>query len=272
MPNQDQTQSHTQTQVLGQSSNQSNLAATVAEAYNEHGRKYHEVRKGSGLFFNEFLEVPAALSLIPSNLTGLTVLDAGCGSGLFSIRLARFGAKVVGIDLSDTMIEIAKEEKPTGLDISYHVGNICETDFHSASFDMIVSNYVLENVVDLAQAFSEFERLLKPNGTLLFSVSHPIRATAERVKTDGSESWTLNDYFSKGTRESDFGNGLRVTKLKYIFSDYINAAIQAGFVIEKLYEPQPVAEGKVKDPVSYEVSLRLPQLMILKLRRLTQLS
>jgi SAM-dependent methyltransferase len=248
-------------------SNPVNLNDQVAEAYNEHGRKYHEARKGTGLFFNEFLEVPATLSLIPNNLNNVTVFDAGCGSGLYSVRLAQRGAKVFGIDLSETMIQIAEEEKPADLNISYQVGDICETRFESATFDMIVSNYVLENVADLDEAFSEFGRLLKKNGTLLFSVSHPIRAMADRQIKDGFEFWTLNQYFTKGTRDSDFGNGLKVIKFKYTLSDYINAAAAAGFLIEKLYEPQPIAAGQLKDPLSYEVSMRLPQLMILKLKR-----
>jgi 2-polyprenyl-3-methyl-5-hydroxy-6-metoxy-1,4-benzoquinol methylase len=247
--------------------NQDKVSTQVAQAYNELGRKYHEMRKGSGLFYNEFLEVPATLSVLPKTLTGKTVYDAGCGSGLYSIRLARLGAKVFGMDLSDSMIQIAQEEKPSDLDISYQVGDICKTPFESGTFDLAISNYVLENIQDLSRPMGEFFRLLKPSGTLLFSVSHPIRAMANRVKSEASEDWILENYFSGGTRESDLGNGLKVIKFKHTLSDYINACTQAGFQIRNITEPQPIAEGKEKDPHLYELGMRLPQLMLIQATR-----
>ena len=247
--------------------NQSEITKQVADAYNQDGRKYHEARKGSGLFFNEFLEVPATLSHLPADLNGKTVLDAGCGSGLYSTQLARRKARVFGMDLSETMIEIAKSEKPADLEISYRIGDICKTGLESSTFDLILSTYVLENVTDLSLVFTEFSRLLKPEGTLLFSVSHPVRSMANRENQDGKEVWVVDHYFSGGTRVSDLGNGLRVPKIKYTFSEYLNAATQAGFIFQEISEPKPISSGIEKDPTLYELGLRLPQLLILKFRK-----
>lgn len=46
---------------------------------------------------------------LPEDLTGLRVLDAGCGPGTFSLELARRGASVVGVDLSEELVEVARE-------------------------------------------------------------------------------------------------------------------------------------------------------------------
>ena len=49
------------------------------------------------------------LSILPNDLSGKRVLDAGCGPGQFSIELAQRGASVLGIDISSNLIEIAKK-------------------------------------------------------------------------------------------------------------------------------------------------------------------
>ena len=55
------------------------------------------------------------LSILPNDLSGKRVLDAGCGPGQFSIELAQRGASVLGIDISSNLIEIAKKRLPEKL-------------------------------------------------------------------------------------------------------------------------------------------------------------
>jgi len=247
----------------------SQFTQSVADAYNQYGQAYHEARKTTGLFYNECLEVPATLSLLPSNISGLSVLDAGCGSGLFATRLAQQGAQVVGVDLSEMMIQLARRESPAELGIRYQVGDLCATGLEAGTFDWVVSNYVLENVVELPKAFAEFARVLKTQGFVLLSVSHPIRATAKREVCDGRESWVLDDYFLGGTRISDLGHGLKVPKIKHTISDYLSAAFSQGFQLEQLLEPRPIARGFEVDPVLYDTANRLPQLLVLTLRKVS---
>ena len=52
---------------------------------------------------------------LPNNLSGKRILDAGCGTGQFSIELALRGANVLGIDISSNLIEIAKKRLPENL-------------------------------------------------------------------------------------------------------------------------------------------------------------
>lgn len=58
------------------------------------------------------------LSWLPANLSGARLLDAGCGTGALSIEAARRGAKVVAIDLSPTLVDVARERLPRDLDPS----------------------------------------------------------------------------------------------------------------------------------------------------------
>lgn len=118
----------------------------IANAYNLHGRDYHASRQNGGRLFNEFLDMPATLSLIPEQLKGYKILDAGCDSGIYSRILAGRGAEVIGVDISKTMIEIAKEEKQAHENIEYVVGDISDTNLPNESIDLIICNYVLENI------------------------------------------------------------------------------------------------------------------------------
>ena len=87
-----------------------NDAKIIADIYNKFGQAYHDSRKQDhGRLFNEYLDMPATFSLLPE-LKGKNVLDAGCGSGIYSRLLAQSGASVRGIDISDKMIGIAKKE------------------------------------------------------------------------------------------------------------------------------------------------------------------
>ncbi len=59
----------------------------------------------------------ALLSWLPEDLNGAKILDAGCGPGVMSWELARRGARVVGVDLADELIEVARSGRNSGLDV-----------------------------------------------------------------------------------------------------------------------------------------------------------
>lgn len=242
-----------------------NNSDEIAESYNKFGKMYHETRTKSGRLFNEFLEMPATLSLIPNDLTHCTVLDAGCGSGIYTRELAKRGASVIGIDISSTMINIAREETETGANIHYRVGNIDEMDMQDNSVDLIICNYVLENLDEIANVFSEFFRVLKKDGHCIYSISHPIRAMAKREQVSGHEIWQLENYYDKGIRISDFGQSMKIKKYKRTIADYINSSIAAGFIIKKFCEPQPIPSGEKVDTDAYNTAMRLPQLLLIQM-------
>ena len=243
-------------------------AIEIAKAYDESGELYHQTRVTSGRLFNEFLEIPATLSLLPDKLSTLKVLDAGCGSGLYAKKLAKDGAEVIGVDISQVMIDIAKRETPEDLNIDYRVGDLYQLNKIANNIDLIICSYVLENIDDITSIFKEFYSVLKPEGICIFSISHPIRAMAVREKIEEKEIWKLENYFERGMRISDFGHGLKVKKYKRTISDYLMACIKAGFKIENFVEPQPIKDGETRDPAAYKIAMELPQLLVIKMRKI----
>ena len=105
-------------------------------------------------------------------LRGQTWLDAGCGSGTMSRALAERGARVLGVDAAQEMIDNARrltsELEP--LPQFEHVTTIAELPLAVASLDGILCSSVLEYVPEPALCLLEFARVLRPGGMLLVSV------------------------------------------------------------------------------------------------------
>jgi len=80
------------------------------------------------------------LSYLPSDLSGQTVLDAGCGTGMLATCLARRGARVVAVDISPTLVNLGRERTAAELgrgSIEFHVGDML--DPRLGSFDWVVA-------------------------------------------------------------------------------------------------------------------------------------
>jgi magnesium-protoporphyrin O-methyltransferase len=80
------------------------------------------------------------LSWLPENMSGARLLDAGCGTGALSIEAARRGARVVAIDLSPTLVSVARERMPPALDpssIDFRSGDML--DARLGRFDFVVA-------------------------------------------------------------------------------------------------------------------------------------
>lgn len=80
------------------------------------------------------------LSYLPADLVGARILDAGCGTGLLSVELARRGAEVVAADISPTLIGLARERQPADLGcgrIEFVVGDMLDPGL--GRFDIVVA-------------------------------------------------------------------------------------------------------------------------------------
>jgi len=122
--------------------------------------------KPLGKFVDE-VETKLALELFQPK-PGMYVLDVGCGTGNFSIKLAKLGVKVVGIDISEEMLKIAREKaKRLSLQIEFVKMNIYSLQFPSDHFDGVFSMATFEFIREPKKAFEEMMRVLKPSGHLL---------------------------------------------------------------------------------------------------------
>lgn len=120
---------------------------------------------------------------IPTTLGGLRILDLGSGSGRDSFiasKLVGANGAVVGIDMTDSQLKVAKDHidyhtkqfgyaQPNVQFLKGDIENLSELHFPDQSFDLIISNCVINLVEDKAKVLKEVFRLLKPGGELYFS-------------------------------------------------------------------------------------------------------
>ncbi len=136
--------------------------------------------------------------LLPEALEGCRILDLGCGSGrdcyLLS-KLAGEGGKVVGVDMTEAQLEVAQRHRAYHADqfgysrsnVEFHHGYIEKLDelpLVAESFDIIVSNCVINLSPDKAAVLSGAYRLLKPGGELYFADVYADRRVPAEVARD----------------------------------------------------------------------------------------
>ena len=102
---------------------------------------------------------------------GESVLDIGTGPGFLAAEIAVAAGptgQVCGIDISDSMLALARARVPTDqAPVELRHGEAVRIPYADASFDIAVSTQVLEYVADIATALSEIQRVLRPGGRVL---------------------------------------------------------------------------------------------------------
>jgi 2-polyprenyl-3-methyl-5-hydroxy-6-metoxy-1,4-benzoquinol methylase len=105
--------------------------------------------------------------LLPGPLDGLHVLDAGCGSGLFTADLVARGAEVTSIDIGRGLVQEARKKAPAA---SLAQSSLQAIGFASGTFDAVLCTEVIEHTPDPRLSLGELFRVLKPGGTLVVTV------------------------------------------------------------------------------------------------------
>ena len=135
----------------------------VREGYDKIGEQYDNYRGP----FSDKVELDEFMNLVKP---GGHVLEVGCGSGVPIARaLVDNGFQVTGIDISQTMIDLAKKRVPEAI---FEVGDMTALEFADESFNGIISTYAVFHVPRTKHyaLFLDFRRMLKKGGALLFSI------------------------------------------------------------------------------------------------------
>lgn len=207
--------------------------------------------------------------LIPS-LKGKSVLDLGCGFG-WHCRFAREqqASSVIGVDISEKMLQIARK-KTDDPAISYVQMPIEDIEFPNSQFDVVISSLAFHYVKSFEAICKKVYDYLKPGGTFLFSVEHPIFTSRNEQDWHRDElgnplHWPVDHYQSEGKRETTFLTE-NVVKYHRTVSTYINDLIHAGFTIHTVREPKPADEMLKSDPLMKDENRR-PMFLIVSAKK-----
>lgn len=186
-------------------------------------------------------EWPTLKSMLP-DLTGKTVIDLGCGYGWFCRSARELGAaQVTGVDISEKMLARA-----AGLTadpaITYQRRDLEDVKLEDNSLDLVYSSLALHYLPELDTLFRHVQRALKPGGSLVFSMEHPIYTCASRqgwlTDDNGERFWGVNQYQQEGQRVSNWlADG--VIKYHRTLGTTLNALIHAGLSLREVNEWGP---------------------------------
>lgn len=105
-----------------------------------------------------------------AGLTGLRILDVGCGGGLMSEPLARLGAQVVGVDASPGNIAAARlHAESQGVAVDYRLGDPTDVLAPDEQFDVVLALEVVEHVSDVPAFVDTVAKSVAPSGLLFAS-------------------------------------------------------------------------------------------------------
>ena len=119
------------------------------------------------------------LSWLPEDLNGSTLIDAGCGTGTLAIEAAQRGAEVVAVDLSPTLINLARErlrELGDALDVTFLVGDMRDMDLGCFDYAVAMDSLIHYNVADGVQTIEAMAEQINRKIVFTFAPKTPLLA------------------------------------------------------------------------------------------------
>lgn len=195
---------------------------------------------------------------IPYQLDGLKILDLGSGSGrdcYIASKLVGESGEVVGIDMTDAQLDVANRhidyhtekfgfKKPNVSFVKGNIDNLDQVELEEGSFDIIISNCVINLAIDKQKVLSDAFRLLKPGGEMYFSDVYSDR----RIGSDLQKDPVLWGECLSGA---------------LYWNDFLNLSKNAGFTDPRAMSSSPITienqdvERKVGDIKFFSVTYRL---------------
>lgn len=191
------------------------------------------------------------LFTLTGSVSGSRILDVGCGEGWFSRIVAQAGATVVGIDVSEAMLQQARARTDGELAITYLQDDAqILTTVGESEFDGAISMLALMDIPDLVATLRAIRHALVPDGWLVMGITHPCfdGPHASWSNDDREDERVITTYLTEGHWVSTYAPGIRgrVGAWHRTISTYLNTAREAGWELETVLEPETLThEGDV---------------------------
>ena len=177
--------------------------------------------------------IPESELQILGDVGGRDILELGCGAAQWSIALARLGARIVGLDLSQRQLEHARQRDAR---VPLVNANGEQLPFTSNSFDIVFCDHGAMSFCEPTTILAEVARVLRPAGTLAFCGTHPLLYLTYDLEKKGQTKKLRMDYGALGKMDLDDGT------IDWALppSEWITLLRSAGFGVERLVELRPL--------------------------------
>jgi ubiquinone/menaquinone biosynthesis C-methylase UbiE len=216
--------------------------------WNTKGREYQNATNiPVGIHYGPGAPFEDELKLL-GNIKGKHILEIGCGGAQCGIAMAQKGAIVIGVDISKTQLEFAKElARKNKVQLTLYQGDVKRLpQIKSKSQDIVFSTWALFYIDDLNSCFKEVNRVLKSNGKFILAMPNPYYSIIDSKKLVFQRS-----YFKTGKHtelvKTNKGKMNKFVCYNTTLSYLINLLINNGFILEKYIEPDSRKHYK-KDP------------------------
>jgi SAM-dependent methyltransferase/ADP-ribose pyrophosphatase YjhB (NUDIX family) len=178
------------------------------------------------------------------DVAGKRVVVLGCGGGQDCIVLAKEGATVIGVDLSDKQVEYGRRlAEREGVLVTLMQGNVEELHIDDATQDLALSVHAMNYVERSDRAFAEAFRVLRRGSPFVLSVQHPFDMCLEGSPPYGVRKAYWEEQLDWQWDFSEANASARMRSWFRTVSAWFSQLVAAGFRVERMLEPQPVADA-----------------------------
>jgi ubiquinone/menaquinone biosynthesis C-methylase UbiE len=227
-----------------------------SELYSKYAEQYDAAIQDN--IHNACLERPSLQALL-DDLSGLDVVDLGCGTGIYAQYFIAQGVRsLTCVDVSESMVEIVRAKLGDRVTAYVQDLSLGLPQQKSASADVIVCPLVLHYVEDLTVVFKEIHRVLKPAGYMVFSTHHPF------ADFECSQS---GNYFERELVKQEWntiGKPVAVSFYRRSLTEISDAITSNGLVISQICEGKVLEKVKGISAVTYQKLSNRPNFIFIK--------
>ena len=207
----------------------------TADRYQENAGEFIAKRPAWGVW-----QIPEDELHVLGDVSGLDVLELGCGAAQWSIALAGLGARVTGLDFSERQLEHARRRmEQAGVEFPLVQASATDVPLPDASFDVVFCDHGAFTFTDPRETLPEAARLLRRGGLLAFSMITAFADTHWRAEDDEPTESLVRDYF--GIRRFESAEEISFT---VPYGEWIRLLVENGFEVLALLELEPPPDAK----------------------------
>ena len=242
----------------------SDIVTRIISEWNSNAKARHrQIISGEDFSYHNVL-IPTIYRFV-GNIKNQMIMDVGCGSGILASDLAINGAVVIGVDPSEEMIKIAKQEYTHIPNLEFKNITIQEyaLKFPDRQFDIAISNMSLITIPNYEEAIFSVSKILKNKGLFIINITHPCFWNIYRKYEDPEIFQYKIPHEQRGKFIISLNNeGLpsATTHFHRPLEHYFKSLRVANFDIEDFIEPYPSSD----DIDRYKLDWKVPHFLSIR--------